>query len=202
MDKLSIYIENSYNMKNIYKMEKIEQFCRLVRQRSTDNRKAVELLYKNQLYTNIIAILRQELDSMVRVLYVLLQQTESNKISLIESCLRGDKWNITDAKMVSEANKLNGWEYLVYKFGCSFVHLSNLCDINAINFSEILSEQERNDIANYINAYHYWDKTEKFPNPFTVDDISSQLLNIFEKITDNLEYYLEKLETNKKLNEM
>lgn len=183
-------------------MEKIKQFCQLVRQRSSDNREAVKLLYEHQLHANIIAILRQELDSMVRVLHVLLQQTESQKNSLIESCLRGDRWNITDAKMVSEANKLNGWENLVYKFGCSFVHLSNLCDINAINISEMLTEQERNDIANYINAYHYWDKTEKFPNPFTVEDILPQLLHIFEKIADNLEYYLEKLEANKKLNEM
>lgn len=186
----------------ITKKEQINQFCKLVRQRSNDNRNAVKLLYDNKLYANAFAILRQELDSLVRVLHILLQNEEPRKIQLIESCLQGNRWNITDASMVTEANKLNGWEKFVYKFGCSFIHLSNLHDFNAIKPSEILTEQERTDIVSYINNYHYWDKTEKFPINFTLDDISLQLLNIFEKIADNLECYLKKLETNKKLDEI
>lgn len=176
------------------------QFCQLVRQRSSDNRSAVKLLFANELYGNVMAILRQELDSLIRVLHILLQQEEPNRISFIDDCLQGKRWNITDASMVSEANKLHGWEKMVYKFGCSFIHLSNLCDFNAINLVETLTEQERCDIVDYINVYHFWDKTEKFPNSFTVEDILPQLPNIFKKIADNLEYYLEKLESNETLN--
>ena len=42
----------------------------IIQKRSEENDKSIKLLYKQKLYGNCISILRQELDSMVRVLFL------------------------------------------------------------------------------------------------------------------------------------
>lgn len=49
----------------------IESFCRQVRSRSKEHQKAIGLLSEAGLAGQMVAILRQELDSMVRVIYLL-----------------------------------------------------------------------------------------------------------------------------------
>ena len=46
-------------------------FCRQVRKRSQENREALTLLHRNTLTGNIMSVLRQDLDSMVRRIYLL-----------------------------------------------------------------------------------------------------------------------------------
>ena len=52
-------------------MDDLDKFCNIVKNRSEENAKTIKLLYENKLYGNCVSILRQELDSMVRVLFLL-----------------------------------------------------------------------------------------------------------------------------------
>lgn len=86
----------------------------------------MNILAAYHLRGQMIAMLRQELDSMVRVIYLLKQKTDL-WAALIDSCVRGDRWGIsgkvvTDKDTVSLATQLHGWSATVYKFACAFIH--------------------------------------------------------------------------------
>jgi hypothetical protein len=104
-------------------MDSIEKFCNLVRVRSSENRRAISVLVDNSLLGNAMSVLRQELDSMVRAIY-LLSCAQERRADLIIKTLQGQKWNITDRDMVNLSQNLHGWTESVYKFGCAFIHLS------------------------------------------------------------------------------
>jgi len=65
----------------------INVFIRTIRSRSREHRQAMELLYGANLVGQMIAVLRQELDSMVRVIYLLTQSLERREI-LIDASVR------------------------------------------------------------------------------------------------------------------
>ncbi|MES5167558.1 hypothetical protein ABVC73_03155 [Prevotella melaninogenica] len=53
------------------KTNNINLFCDIVTQRSGEHSCAINILLQQQLYGQVISILRQELDSMVRVMFLL-----------------------------------------------------------------------------------------------------------------------------------
>ncbi len=61
-------------------MEDLKQFCEIVKKRSEENSKSIKLLYEQKLYGNCISILRQELDSMIRVLFLLSKERKTRQI--------------------------------------------------------------------------------------------------------------------------
>lgn len=73
-------------------MNNLKQFCEIVKKRSEENSKSIKLLYEQKLYGNCISILRQELDSMVRVLFLLSQEQETRQL-LIQQTLDNEKWH-------------------------------------------------------------------------------------------------------------
>ena len=92
--------------------------------------------------------------------------------------------------MVDLAQHLQGWTCSVYKFGCAFIHLSNLHDYNDRDPLEQLPHGERQDVLQHCRAYHGGPSNE---NPqFT--DLVPYMPRILEKIASNLECYLAKLE--------
>jgi hypothetical protein len=113
-------------------MSSLITFARQVRSRSNEHRHAMELLSRARLAGQMVSVLRQELDSMVRVIYLLAQDIP-RRTALIESSVAGKRWlkqnsrsPVTDKEMVELAQHLRGWTSSVYKFGCAFIHLSNL----------------------------------------------------------------------------
>jgi hypothetical protein len=81
----------------------------------------------------MVAVLRQELDSMIRVIYLLSQSDIAFRDELIQASVEGKQWvakgtkhRVTDKEMVELANELHGWTESVYRFGCAFIHLSSL----------------------------------------------------------------------------
>ena len=52
-------------------MTETEQFCRILRERSVENISSGQLLFNNRLYGQLISVLRQELDSLVRSVFLL-----------------------------------------------------------------------------------------------------------------------------------
>jgi hypothetical protein len=176
-------------------MNVIQTFCRQVRSRSAEHRQAVQRL--DGLPGSVVSILRQELDSMVRVVFLLAQKDREYRKALVEASVAGKKWtqngsrkNVTDREMVELANGLQGWTESVYRFGCGFIHLSSLHDYHARDALRQLDEQERQAVLAHLRYYH-GDPKQAEP---TFEDVVPLLPRVFEKIADNLECYLKELE--------
>jgi hypothetical protein len=178
------------------------RFCETIRSRSKENRIALSCFQK---YDNVISpafsILRQELDSMIRVIYLLTIKDVSLRENLIDKTLNGGKWiiiekgkkrKIKDCDMVDVANKLQGWSKSVYKFGCGFIHLSYLHDHNAKNPFDSLSSSDKSDILTHMRYYHHGPKSD---NP-SMQELCLYIPRIFNKIAENLDCYLRQLENN------
>ena len=97
--------------------EVIQKFCEILRKRSDDHKKAMNQI---RFIPSVAAsILRMELDSMVRVIYLLSLPEIDNRVRLIEQTFANKKWTqitinqkekmVTDKDMVNRANDLHGW---------------------------------------------------------------------------------------------
>ena len=113
----------------------------------------------------MMSILRQELDSLIRVLY-LLSITDIDERERLMSCtLSGERWKITtnngkkaivtDAVMVEASQNFEGWAKSVYKFGCAFIHLSNFHGYLSSNPLDAISNMEKADILEHMRCYHH-----------------------------------------------
>jgi hypothetical protein len=182
-------------------MYEVEIFCRQVRSRSNEHRLAIQLLSEAGLSGQVIAVLRQELDSMIRVIYILAQPLES-RTNLIKACVDGRKFSkatskgaVSDREMVDLAQQLQGWTRSVYKFGCAFIHLSSLHDYNDRDPLRQLPPNAKDDLIQHCRHYHGG------PNSADPDfhDLLPYLPRTFDKIANNLEYYLKCLENGDSL---
>lgn len=182
-------------------MSNLDIFLRQVRNRSLEHQRAMELLAGAGLAGQMIAVLRQELDSMVRVIYLLKQGPERREL-LIDDSVRGEQWTrersrakISDKDMVDIAQSLQGWTQSVYRFGCAFIHLSSLHDYNDRDPLLQLPAEERRNIMEHCRHYHGGPSigAERF------EDLVPYLPRVLEKISGNLEYYLKALETGEVL---
>ena len=177
-------------------MSSLAIFLRQVRSRSLEHQRAMGLLSGAGLAGQMVSVLRQELDSMVRVIYLLTQSRARREI-LINASVGGDKWSqegsrakVTDKEMVDLAQTLQGWTQSVYKFGCAFIHLSGLHDYNDRDPLEQLPDEERMNILNHCRYYHGGPS----PGAERFDDLVPYLPRVLEKISGNLECYLEDIE--------
>lgn len=174
------------------RMQNIDIFIRQVQSRSQEHQKAMRLLAQAKLSGQMISVLRQELDSMVRVMYLLTQSLE-HRATLIDASVSGGKWSrensrasVTDKEMVDAAQKLHGWSLSVYKFGCAFIHLSGLHDYNDRDPLAQLPVQERTDILEHCRHYHGGPAT----NNAEFSELIPFLPRVLERISANLGGYL------------
>jgi len=181
-------------------MSGIETFCRQVRARSAEHRRA--MLAVRALPGQMIAILRQELDSLVRVVFLLSQADRNYRRRLIEDSVSGRRWRradswqpITDQEMVDLTDRLHGWTKSVYAFGCAFIHLSHLHDYQARDPLDQISEVERNAILGHLRYYHGGPSgiSPKF------SDVVPLLPAVLEKIAGNPDCYVTQLEKDENL---
>jgi hypothetical protein len=178
-------------------MRSLETFCRQIRARSAQHREALHLLHGRGLVSQVVAILRQELDSMVRVIFLLSIADKPYRQQLIDASVAGEKWTvkgksacITDREMVELAQSLHGWTKSVYKFGCAFIHLSNCHDYEHRDPFRALPADVKTAILNHMQSYH---GGPAGPDP-AFDDLLPYLPAVFEKVAGNLECYVQKLE--------
>lgn len=181
------------------RMNTIETFCRQVRARSSEHQRAVHLLHGEGLAAQVVAILRQELDSMVRVIYLLSIQDQARRNDLVQASVDGLQWTIegknsriTDREMVDVAKHLQGWTGSVYKFGCAFIHLSSFHDYRERDPLNAISEAEKADILQHMRHYH-GGPSQAEP---VFNDLIPYLPRVFDKIASNLEYYISQLEAD------
>ena len=176
-------------------MSDIAIFCRQVRERSQENRRAMSLLHGAALMGQAVGVLRQELDSMVRVIYLLSVTDRARRMQLISAAANGEKWKsqmsgqVTDREMVDLAEHLHGWTGSVYRFGCAFIHLSSYHDYKSRDPVKTLSAKEHSDLLGHLRHYHGGPPS----NEFTFLDLATFLPAVFEKIASNLEHYIETL---------
>lgn len=189
----SVVVKDALNTSN----DSVNTFCRQIRARSAEHRAAVAALRFAP--GQVVSILRQELDSMIRVIFLLAQNDMAYRNDLIEASVSGKKWTakglcrrITDREMVELANKLHGWTHSVYQFGCGFIHLSNLHDYRNRDPLAQIAQVERAAILEHLRYYHGGPSN---PLP-TFDDLAPLLPNVFEKIADNLGFYLRQIENH------
>jgi hypothetical protein len=183
-------------------MSDVQVFCRQIRARTAEHREAMRAVAA--LPGQMFSILRQELDSLVRVIFLLGQQDHDYRNQLINAAVEGRRWNtrgarrhVTDKEMVELAQRLHGWTQSVYKFGCAFIHLSSMHDYRTRDPLKDISDEERNAVLGHLRYYH---GSPHQLNP-TFQDIVPYLPNVFEKIASNLEYYLTQLEDDGDLDE-
>jgi hypothetical protein len=183
-------------------MSELGTFCRQVRQRSQDNRAAIAGLHLAGLTGQVVSVLRQELDSMVRVIYLLAITDVPYRAKLIADSVNGQPWTqkgkksrITDREMVDLAQKLHGWTESVYRFGCAFIHLSAFHDYRHRDPLSQLGEAERAAILHHMRVYHGGPMSS---SP-TFQELAFFLPSVFEKVSANLECYLKDLENSRGL---
>ena len=175
-------------------------FCKMIRNRSDENRRAMHGFHQPyQVLSPAFSILRQELDSMIRVIYLLSIKNLSERERLIGATLRGEKWkirttkgkfrNVTDKEMVDLGQELQHWTQSVYRFGCAFVHLSDFHNHLAQNPFDRLTSEERQNVLSHMRAYHGGPARD---NP-SMDELATYLPRVFEKIAENLKCYVDQL---------
>jgi len=177
-------------------METLSIFVRQVRSRSAENKRVMKVLGRMGAAGQMIAVLRQELDSTLRVIY-LLSQSEPRRSELVEASVSGVRWArqgsrspVTDREMVELGNSLQGWCRSVYKFGCAFIHLSNMHDYNDRDPLTLISQEDREEILGHCRAYHGGPHGDSV----TFSDLIPYLTRVFNKVSANLDCYLESLE--------
>lgn len=177
-----------------------EKFCRILRERSVEHKAAINLMLQNGLFGQAISILRQELDSMVRTIFLLHEVDLSIRHHFINQTLNNTKWTlpnsrtiVTDRQMVDLTDTLFGWTQSVYKLGCAFIHLSPMSDYKNENPFFRLSQDEKDNIKQHLNNYHNFPLTEDL----SMQTVTPFLLRVFTKVSDNLEYYIDGLENDR-----
>lgn len=175
-------------------------FCNMIERRSEENRKAISCFDNfHVVMSPAFSILRQELDSMIRVIYLLKIDDINERARLIKLTLNGCKWNyqteklkfsnITDKNMVDVSQEVQGWTQSVYMFGCAFIHLSDFHNHITQNPFHKLSAEEKRNILQHMRHYHGGPSHD---NP-DMKEIAEYIPRIFEKISSNLSYYLDEL---------
>jgi hypothetical protein len=175
--------------------EIVFQFIELVKSRSEENRLSLNNLYENRLLGNCISILRQEIDTFIRIIYLGRLSSVHERERLIALTFNDKKWNmqtvsnktknITDKDMVDIASEVKGYVQYLYKFGCGFIHLSNYHNYKIENPFDRLKLSEQIDIKFYLHQYH------GFPmeSDLTIETIEHLIPAIFNKISQNMLYY-------------
>lgn len=178
--------------------KQLEAFCNILRKRTQDHLAAAKKV--QGIPSMMFSILRQELDSLVRVIYLLSISNLEERKSLINLTLNNEPWitktingkpkKITDREMVEISNQLMGWTRSVYKFGCAFIHLSNFHNYEEIGPLNQVNDIEKMDILCHMRQYHGGPISD---NP-SLEDIQHYLPKVLEKVSGNLECYIQELE--------
>lgn len=181
------------------------EFIELVKNRSEENKLSLSKLYENRLFGNCISILRQEIDTFMRIIYLGRLNSLGERERLIRLTFNDKKWNaltennkmkiITDKDMIDIASEVKGYVQYLYRFGCGFIHLSNYHNYKTDNPFDKLKLNEQIDIKFYLHQYHGY----PIETNLTVESMEDLIPNIFDKISQNMLYYNEQLLKNESI---
>lgn len=173
------------------KEDKKEKFFSIIKSRSDENKKAIDILLNEKCYALIGAIIRMELDSLIRVYYF--KSIDVNKQEeLLENFFDNKKWIKRDREMVKQISVKLGWTTHIYDFCCAFIHLSPYHDWASSSEIPNLTQEKRSEIVKGIKAQQNknwgYDPTLEIDENFTFDDLILFAPHIFMKLRENLLY--------------
>lgn len=130
----------------------MQEFIQLIKSRSDEHEIAFSRLH--DLPGSMMSILRQELDSLIRVLFLLAIPDLEERKRLMACTVNGERWTIatprgkqqvvTDAMMVEISEKYRGWSRSVYKFGVHlFIFRISMAIALQIHFQAYLPKKKR-----------------------------------------------------------
>lgn len=161
---------------------------------------AMQLITERGLTSVAVGLLRQELDSLVRVLFLLAQSDRALRSSLVSAAISGERWRVptpvggsalvTDRDLIEAADRYTGWSRRVYLFGSSFIHLSDRHDHQARDPFKALPVEERDVIVEQLNHYHGAALTAESG----FDEVAALVPRVLNKISCSLENNLNRLE--------
>jgi hypothetical protein len=176
----------------------IDEYKKIVLQRLDENRKSFELLFGIKHYGNCISIMRQELDQVIKLLYLLNSTTNEQK-QFIESSINNRKWfkvnrdntkdYITEEVLTTYSETLNGWDKSIYEFGLAFGSLANTFNYGTRDPIKSIGENDKDKIYQYIYEYHNKD----FPKDYDLSKLILELPTILNKISIQLQSYMDQL---------
>ena len=174
-------------------MNYLSIFYQQAKARSLENLKAFDLLIENGCYGVAAGLLRQELDTLVRISYLCRDDIDEGEVfRLVKDSVEGKRWKkvnargrlvpITDREMVDLANEVGGWVSYVYEFGCKFIHLSSAHSYDFVDPLSDLSNEDKESIVGYLKDKHEYPHSE-----LTFELVKPFLSNVMQKITKNVE---------------
>jgi hypothetical protein len=173
-----------------------DEYKRMVGHRLEENMKSFKLLFDMKHYGNCISIMCQELDQIIRLLF-LLNSTANHKKQFIYSSINNQKWYttgldhkrvyVTDDTLLQFSESLTGWDKCIYEFGFSFKNLSNNFNYGSRDPIKSMNETDRNRLHGYVKEYHVKD----FPVEYSLEDLIPVLPMIIRLISNNLNNYME-----------
>ena len=147
------------------------EYSNTIKHHLEENRKSFNILFELKHYGNCISIMCQELDQVIKILF-LLKCEKSDRINFMHLTINNQKWYktdrtekkifITDEYLEKYAETFTGWEKSIYNFGFSFKSLSNNLNYLLKNPIISLDESERMQIYEYIKEYHKLDFPIRF----------------------------------------
>jgi hypothetical protein len=176
--------------------ENLEIFCRQVEHRSVENIIAFYMLFPAKLYGNGLSIIGQEIDSMIRVVYLLSIADLAYRNALIRASVSGERWMhkgttkvITDRQMVEVATKVEFWVREAYKVRNGFIHLSNFHDYRHRDPLTLITNQDKREILKHLRSWH---NCPQQSNP-NFEDIVPCLPKVIAKMHSHLSDYIRRL---------
>jgi hypothetical protein len=170
---------------------KLNDFTRILTQRSNENTASIVLLHGQGYFGTCISLLRQELDSLIRVCYLHTLTDNAEIDRLIDDTIGGVEWEkngkrITDRKMVNIASQYNHWAPEVYDFGNCFTHLTNYHDYKQNDPLLTLDTTSNQTIKHYLNSYHGFPMT----SDVTFQNVIPYIPQVAMKVSNNLQAYI------------
>jgi len=164
-------------------------FFNIIESRSNENEKALMVLLDSKCYALVGAVIRMELDSLLRVHYFNNVDNAKQEF-LLDGFFSSSKWSATDRKMVEQLSYSLGWARHIYEFCCAFIHLSPYHDWATTPDIPNLTIDKRRFIVNEIkgqqnDAWGY-NTTLEINEDFVFDDLIPFAPHIFKKLRSNL----------------
>ena len=177
--------------------ENLRAYMRLVEKRSREHNQAFGMLYAQGLYGACAAIIRQEIDNLMRVDYLTFSVPLTDRDELCRDFLSGARWqrrtakgkltDIRDVEFRTYAKDNHSWVSLAYEYSSKFIHLTNFWDYGMSDPLVTMPADERSEIVSYLSNYHGF-----LGHDLKMDDLFEYLPQVFEKIRSNIECYVEK----------
>jgi hypothetical protein len=175
-----------------------EEYKKIVAQRLEENRKSFDLLFGIKHFGNCLSIMCQELDQVIKILF-LLNSSKNEQKQYIESSINNHKWFILNVDNKKEyltedifttfSETLNDWDKGIYEFGLAFGNLAITYNYGTKDPIKSMNDNDKEKIYKYIFEYH----NAEFPKDYDLSQLILELPTIFNKISLNLQKYLDRL---------